>query len=213
MKKYFKNYICETCKQPFQEYYFKRFCCNYCRIIYKYGDLKGKKINRLLVKELISQNGRRRWKCLCDCGKEVIVSSDSLISEKTKSCGCYRKEQTRLINSLPNGEASFNNLYNSYIKCANERNLSFNILKDKFKELTQQNCFYCNCKPYKVYNRKHKNGLYLYNGLDRVDNTKGYEIDNVVPCCSVCNVMKKAYTQEFFLNHVNKIHDNLSNKS
>ena len=27
-------------------------------------------------------------------------------------------------------------------------------------------------------------------GIDRLDNSKGYEIDNIVPCCFVCNQVK-----------------------
>ena len=30
------------------------------------------------------------WQCLCDCGKEVYVSSGDLCSGNTKSCGCQR---------------------------------------------------------------------------------------------------------------------------
>lgn len=30
-------------------------------------------------------------------------------------------------------------------------------------------------------------------GLDRVDNTQDYTIGNIVPCCSICNVMRSTY--------------------
>ena len=33
---------------------------------------------------------RRKWKCSCDCGKEVSVATDKLISGHTKSCGCLK---------------------------------------------------------------------------------------------------------------------------
>lgn len=32
------------------------------------------------------------WKCRCDCGKETMVSYNSLVSGNTKSCGCLSKE-------------------------------------------------------------------------------------------------------------------------
>lgn len=39
---------------------------------------------------------------------------------------------------------------------------------------------------------------YRYNGIDRVDNNKGYEIENVVTCCTDCNKKKLKKTQEEF---------------
>jgi hypothetical protein len=53
---------------------------------------------------------------------------------------------------------------------------------------------------------------FCYNGLDRVDNGKGYEIDNVVPCCKECNYAKCDRTQKDFVNWVKKCHDHLSKK-
>lgn len=43
----------------------------------------------------VSKNGReyRQWKCVCDCGTVRAVDEMSLISHKSTSCGCYRKEQ------------------------------------------------------------------------------------------------------------------------
>ena len=32
--------------------------------------------------------GDRKWKCLCECGKEVVARGDSIRSGDTKSCGC-----------------------------------------------------------------------------------------------------------------------------
>jgi hypothetical protein len=33
-------------------------------------------------------------------------------------------------------------------------------------------------------------GIYTYNGIDRVDNSKGYTPENTVPCCKICNKIK-----------------------
>jgi len=42
--------------------------------------------------------------------------------------------------------------------------------------------------------------------MDRVDSSKGYEKDNVVPCCTRCNLMKLTYSREDFLTHAMKIY-------
>jgi hypothetical protein len=45
----------------------------------------------------------------------------------------------------------------------------------------------------------------LYNGIDRVDPEIGYIESNCVSCCTVCNLMKKAYSHNFFLTHIKRI--------
>lgn len=40
-----------------------------------------------------TKSGGATWRCKCLCGNEVIVSSDSLRSGKTQSCGCIKQEQ------------------------------------------------------------------------------------------------------------------------
>lgn len=41
-----------------------------------------------------------KWLCRCDCGKECVVSSSSLINGNTKSCGCLHKERTSKANRI-----------------------------------------------------------------------------------------------------------------
>ncbi len=56
-------------------------------------DLTGQRFGRLVAKEFIgSIVGRRSYKCLCDCGNEIIVRAESLRGKITTSCGCFRKE-------------------------------------------------------------------------------------------------------------------------
>lgn len=62
-------------------------------------DLTGQRFGRLLVVEdlgIYAKNGmgkRKHWfKCICDCGNELVTTLDSLKSGSTKSCGCLAKE-------------------------------------------------------------------------------------------------------------------------
>ena len=58
-------------------------------------DLSNKKFGRLLVIELsYSEKGRTYWKCLCECGKNSVVSLSNLVNSGTNSCGCLKKENT-----------------------------------------------------------------------------------------------------------------------
>jgi 5-methylcytosine-specific restriction endonuclease McrA len=55
-------------------------------------------------------------------------------------------------------------------------------------EINKQECFYCGGAPSNIAASRNKVGLdYIYNGIDRLDPEKGYELDNVVACCSRCN--------------------------
>ena len=63
-------------------------------------DLTGKRFGNLTVIRKTDQKNRSSylWLCKCDCGKEKLVSSYSLKSGMTKSCGCLgRKERTKDI--------------------------------------------------------------------------------------------------------------------
>ena len=56
-------------------------------------DLTNKKFGRLKALNLCNYRnkyGRAMWHCICDCGKEIDVSSNSLLKGNTKSCGCYK---------------------------------------------------------------------------------------------------------------------------
>lgn len=56
-------------------------------------DLKGKTFGRLYVIERgKNRNGFVCWICKCDCGKTVEIRSCSLVSGRTKSCGCLNLE-------------------------------------------------------------------------------------------------------------------------
>lgn len=71
----------------------------------KPNDLFGKTFGRLVVTGRASNDkrGKSRWVCKCLCGKNKVVSADSLLSGKTKSCGCYRKETAPKNNPAKHG--------------------------------------------------------------------------------------------------------------
>lgn len=43
------------------------------------------------------------------------------------------------------------------------------------------------------------------NGIDRIDNTIGYELQNCEPCCTTCNFVKSKYDHKTVLNKTKKI--------
>ena len=61
-------------------------------------DLTGQVFGRLSVQEFAGRSRNKLfWNCLCKCGKIKQVRGDHLKSGGTRSCGCFRKEQTARI--------------------------------------------------------------------------------------------------------------------
>ena len=170
-------------------------------------NLKNQKYGRLLVlefshsvlkfkKKTSKKYKLKYWKCLCDCGNYVIVQQMDLLKGDTKSCGCWHSERSKLqcvANRLKEGEASFNSLYTRYRTTAKRKNLDFNLTKEQFRAITSKDCDYCGVKPNRTHQANHAFGAYLYNGIDRKDNTKGYIINNITPCCAFCNAFKSYF--------------------
>ena len=56
------------------------------------NDLTGQKFGMLTVIEFAGNNQYRAsmWRCICDCGNEIVVRGEDIRSGKTLSCGCLR---------------------------------------------------------------------------------------------------------------------------
>ena len=56
-------------------------------------DMTGQRFGRLTIIEPVKKERRstrgQMWKCLCDCGKEVVVHRSELVAKKAQSCGCH----------------------------------------------------------------------------------------------------------------------------
>lgn len=61
----------------------------------------GNTFGRLIVIDIHGRNkhGSYEWKCLCSCGNECVVSTNSLNMGNTKSCGCLLADTTREVHS------------------------------------------------------------------------------------------------------------------
>jgi hypothetical protein len=60
----------------------------------KFIDRTGMRYGRLTVCNRQGTNALRKvmWECLCDCGNRTVVTSGSLVTGNTTSCGCFLKE-------------------------------------------------------------------------------------------------------------------------
>jgi len=183
----------------------------------KMKDLTGLRFGRLFV---ISYEGRiptkmdknhktlAVWKCKCDCGKLIIKTGRALLHDKTKSCGCLQRE----IGSI-NGRKRIKpqtfllRYYNIYKYVAKNKHIFWKLTLKDFGKLVSKNCYLCGQKPEKksLCRSKYYKENILFNGIDRIDSSKGYTLDNCKSCCSLCNKLKRDMSLQDFIKQINKI--------
>ena len=150
-------------------------------------DLTGQTINRLVV---IREYGRDKhgnvlWLCRClgkngnDCGNEVVVRSDHLRSDHTKSCGCLSREQIASLNTTHGcwHKPWYGVYHDMMLRCGHSKGASERMLRyyrDRGIEV---------CEPWR--NSPQDFGDWLlahgwHKGLqiDRIDNNQGYSPEN-----------------------------------
>ena len=148
------------------------------------------------------QRAQAKWLCRCKCGTEKEVAAQSLKCGDSQSCGCLLKD----VCALPEGEAAINYLINSMRRGAEKRSYAFELSKEQIRSLCTQDCHYCGSPPTQSLARDDLNGTFIYNGIDRVDNSKGYVEGNVVSACKHCNRAKRKMGYETFRAWVYQIH-------
>jgi len=168
-------------------------------------DLTGQVFGKLTVvrkaRSIRDSSGirRTRWLVRCECGKERPLSTNHLQTMNTKSCGCAQHRR------LPPGQAIRNYILVQYKFRAKQKGLTWALTDEQFDNLTKATCHYCGVVPFNVRRNKHLRGEFTYNGIDRKDSSRGYTTGNVVPCCKVCQFMKRDLPYSEFLLHVRKI--------
>lgn len=150
----------------------------------------GQKFNRLTIikldhiKEYISPKRKLKqsqefYICKCDCGNECIVMKQSLLNNRTKSCGCFRREsfskiitkhnmiKTRLYGILKSMKRRCYNKNFKFFKYYGGRDI---VICDEW--LNKDNGFIS------FYNWAMDNGYEEDLTIDRINNNGNYEPSN-----------------------------------
>ena len=62
------------------------------------NDLTGLRFGKLVVESRSNNKGSAVcWNCICDCGNRTVVRSAQLTSGRTKSCGCLKHDNSKLL--------------------------------------------------------------------------------------------------------------------
>lgn len=90
-------------------------------------------------------------------------------------------------------------MLHTYRRSARLRGVEWALSRDEFSVIVTQPCAYCGEAPRtRIFRqwRHHKKcsdryeSLERVNGIDRIDNAKGYTLENAAPCCTACNRLK-----------------------
>lgn len=131
------------------------------------------------------------------------VSSKSWCPECGQERGRVKRLGSRPHLWKPKGHAGFRTFFCRLVASARDHGRTMFLSDDQVKNIITSNCYWCDAMPANVgiISRSTKSGSLSgaiknsefgpHIGIDRVQNDKGYEMNNVVPCCSTCNYEKK----------------------
>jgi len=164
-------------------------------------DYSGKKYHRLTAIAFTGRytqtsggNKRRIWTWQCDCGTTKDIPAEKVIRGDTKSCGCAKGKYT---GDMALAGDIFNREYRDG-----------DLTRETFYKLSKLDCYYCGAKPSNCYTGNRKTiPPYIYNGLDRKDNSLPHTLANCVPCCWRCNEAKKSFHHDDFLTWIRQIYN------
>lgn len=102
---------------------------------------------------------------------------------------------------------------------AKKRGLPWSLSIEEVIHIIKDKCFYCGVEPESSFNAYKNRRLPKWrytkelleqswiktNGIDRINSAKGYSLDNVVPCCKICNQAKNDMTSEQFEKWMDRI--------
>lgn len=160
----------------------------------------GKKFGHLSVERFDEQS--KKYFCRCDCGGTRLVKGFELWRKVISHCGCKN-----IYSSLDRGESSKNSIISSYRLSAKKRGLVYELDNFLVETLFKDYCYYCNSPPTTRRKLPGCFGSFIFNGIDRVDNKKGYTLENSVPCCKFCNQSKGVDSVAKFLTKIEQIYN------
>lgn len=82
-----------------------------------------------------------------------------------------------------------------YRTCASSKGIPVTITSEQFEAIFKSECFYCGSPP----------TTESLMGVDRLSTCYGYCVGNVVPCCTMCNMMKGSFDPTTFINKAHEV--------
>lgn len=176
-------------------------------------DLINKRFGSLVVKTLTQErrDGSVIWLCQCDCGNTCTVNTRHLNRKdhNVRSCGCQmHKKGSKHAQWTGVGEIS-GAWFCAHITRENSQTartrVSVTVTKEQLWDLFLKQNRKCALSGLDLTIGSHR----INNAsVDRIDSTKGYDIDNIQFVHKDINMMKRWYNQDYFINICKLIAEN-----
>lgn len=173
-------------------------------------NLSGMVFGRLTVVSYAGARAHAMWDCKCECGKIRRVRGSKLTCKKVIECVPCSKSRGNAAGSVtrskPDDAVAMRRAIGHYQVNARKKRRAFGLSTEQARLLLLSHCHYCGIPPSTLVKGKGKKSGILVSGIDRVDSSLGYEVGNVVLCCSTCNFAKREMSKEEFLSWVERVH-------
>lgn len=158
------------------------------------------------------------YKLQCECGATIVGDSShitgkisNLLKDGYVACQKCQNKLRLEYDSLRKKDAdyfNFKDAFNQVVNKAKTRGKEFGLTLEECINLFKQNCYYCSSPPSNYKKRRDaENSVTQYQGIDRIDSSKGYYPDNVLPCCKHCNSAKLERTIDEFYTHIDNMYN------
>jgi hypothetical protein len=184
----------------------------------KLKNLTGKRFGQWeVISQVISKGARNTtWNCKCDCGTISKIRGTALLTGKSIRCKNCALLHLKHGNLKDNFHVAAGTVFQQVKYNAKTRKLICTLTKEDIKKFMVQNCHYCGALPSNAVSIFGGKVAYhrtiFYSGIDRVDNTKGYILNNCVPCCQQCNWAKSDLTVDQFAGWIKTVYLNTKNR-
>jgi hypothetical protein len=192
------------CKfKPVEEYSDTKTCAQ-CREEFKKQNEKRDKEHVNEIQRIASQKPERKatkkeWeennyekvalKTLNYRDKKHNENQDEYLKRNAETMAKWRENNPEKVEeSNKSRVCNINYAYQGYNYKCEIKKINFELTKEQFDEIVIKPCYYCEIIQDKG-----------FNGIDRMDSSKGYELDNCVSCCDECNTMKGALDNTTFI--------------
>lgn len=162
-------------------------------------DLVGQKFGKLkIIEKYLPRGGGVFWVCECDCGKRVKYQTERF--KNVQSCGCLRLE--KITKSFGHISGSF---FSMVKRNAVIRKLEFSITMKDLDELIVKQNFKCALSDLPIKIVAGRRNTETTASVDRIDNKKGYVVDNIQFVDKRINYMKWKFSDEEFIELCKKV--------
>ena len=178
-------------------------------------DLTGQIFGRWTVKEIgktvgIGRKSKGTWKCVCECGNEAEVYTSNLTGGLSRSCGCLQKDYMHWNRpALKHGKSGKPEwgMWHGARNRARERGIAFDL---KVTDIVIP----ATCPLLGIPIVCGKDGMPLETSpsLDRIDNSKGYTLDNVWVISRKANTIKSTATYQELETIAKKLKERILNE-